>query len=615
MQLLPLEHLSLSLVLGLLASSLVYWATMFAGVPALFLLWPLTAAAVCAYRASRHWMAPIRWRLPVDESHLLLLGVLAVVVALLGVDPIYYRNMTLQANGELDYRNLPDLTLHLAIANELTHAVPPQVPFIAGHALSYHYAPDLPAAFFSAFAGLNTLDLTVRFMPTFFFVMSTLAIFSFSRAWLQSGRAAALATILVILGEDLAFVPGLWFRSQECWSAQYFGVPSSMSLYFLNPMLPALGVLFAGLFCFLKFFRDGGKRWLLLTALLFAAVLEYKVFIAVQVILVLFLVALVYLIVHRDRRPLALFLLTALFLMFFALPMWYANASGADQTIRLHHTTYLPEFVRKLGLADTKWGHRVIDLLNGGPLSLKKLAACLLIVLPAYLVGSLGARLFGLSLLVKQLWVPTLAPRFFLALFVFVGPLLTLTCVVVSGDKPLEMQYNNSSWFFIQSKYLAWIFAVECLCSAAWLRRRGLAGGGSRPATRSGGPRLGAVLLVLQHEVPALVPGGGLIVQGCRGNGLPRFSRTSGSGRDDTPRSRPPYHGPDPLPLAHLASPCVLRSVCVRRRASCASGGLGPVLAELGARIGADGNAAQVSRGLSGHRQSAWTDRAGLRPL
>ena len=42
-----------------------------------------------------------------------------------------------------------------------------------------------------------------------------------------------------------------------------------------------------------------------------------------------------------------------------------------------------------------------------------------------------------------------------------IGAVITLTCRIVPVDS--ERAYNNSAWFFAQSKYVSWIFAVEVL--------------------------------------------------------------------------------------------------------------------------------------------------------
>jgi len=51
--------------------------------------------------------------------------------------------------------------------------------------------------------------------------------------------------------------------------------------------------------------------------------------------------------------------------------------------------------------------------------------------------------------------------RFVLAFFVIAGVIITLTCRIVPSGYPYA--YNNSAWFLAQSKYVAWIFAVEVL--------------------------------------------------------------------------------------------------------------------------------------------------------
>ena len=51
---------------------------------------------------------------------------------------------------------VPDVLFHIAIANELTHTIPPQAPHFSGHPLSYHYGMDLAVAMFAKATGLNT---------------------------------------------------------------------------------------------------------------------------------------------------------------------------------------------------------------------------------------------------------------------------------------------------------------------------------------------------------------------------------------------------------------------------------------------------------------------------
>ncbi len=461
----PLEHLTVSLLLGMIATSAVYWLTMRLAAPALFPLWVLTAAGVCLYRSRHSWRDLTGWRPALDGSQRLLVGLIALAWTLLAISPLYYRNLVDLPDGGLALvPHAPDVAMHLAVANELTHTVPPQVPFVAGRRLAYHYAPDLLPALFHRYAGLSVLDLTVRFLPTLLLATTLLAIFCCARAWLGSGRGAILVTFLVMFGEDFSFLPGLLGVAADFWSADYFWSPTTFSLYWFNPMLPALALLFGGLFCLHRFWQHGGRGWLGLTALHFAAVTETKVFVAAQVLASLAVVGLYYLVRFRDTRPAKLLALTCLFALPLGLHLGGANAAGAGQTLVLRHT-FIPATLRALDLDGTAWGHSVMRLLDGSPVTLAGPAALFLIALPGFLLGSLGLRVLALPALARHLLTPrpSSGPRFFLAVFIAAGVLLALTCAIVHKQAPLEGQYNNAVWFYVQSKYVMWIVVVEVL--------------------------------------------------------------------------------------------------------------------------------------------------------
>jgi hypothetical protein len=118
---------------------------------------------------------------------------------------------------------------------------------------------DLVVAMFANAAGLNTRDLTLRFVPTLFLALSMLSVFCFSRGWLGSGYFGALVVFLVFFGKDFSFVPGLLQGEKGDWSVKYFSVPTVFSLFYTNPMLPALGLLFAGLFCLQSYLRERAR--------------------------------------------------------------------------------------------------------------------------------------------------------------------------------------------------------------------------------------------------------------------------------------------------------------------------------------------------------------------
>jgi hypothetical protein len=86
------------------------------------------------------------------------------------------------------------------------------------------------------------------------------------------------------------------------------------------------------------------------------------------------------------------------------------------------------------------------------------------VALPMYLVGSLGLRVIGVPAIFKAISRPDAksALRFILALFVVIGLLIALMFSIT--PEGWTFRYNPvSGTFLVQSKYVAWLFAVEIL--------------------------------------------------------------------------------------------------------------------------------------------------------
>ncbi len=473
----PLDDLALSLVLGMTVSSLAYWITALVGLSHLFFLWPITALVIAACRRRNRWKAIWRSSVRLDATHILLCLVIAVQLVPLAVLPMYYQNVALSPQGGMTFLNRPkDTIFHLSITYELTHSIPPEVPYLAGLPLGYHYGMDLLNAMLSNVGHLSVLDLTVRFTPTLLLVMTTLAVFCFSRLWLRSGYGAVLSAFLVILGEDLSFLPGLLSGSSEVWSVQFFSAPTVYSLYFMNPMLPALGILFSGLFCLAKFLREPTGRWLVLTCFFFAVAMEYKIFVTAQVCIVLAISAAVYLLLFRDRR--LIMVVAALAVAPFAVYSFLGTEAGSLVWMRFAPWPYVPQALEELGL-ESMWLARQVDSLYGGGLSPAGLVSLCVVALPIYLVGSLGFRVLALPSVLRGVLAPSPSTmvRFCLGLMVLVGPAMALTLSITPLGYPVEPEYNQSVWFYVLSKYVASVLAVELvlqLCRGRRLRWQAL---------------------------------------------------------------------------------------------------------------------------------------------
>jgi len=461
----PLEDVTLACFLGLVVSSLTYWLITYAHQGRFFFLWPLATGAVFiwlyAAKTTTLWDRSIdSVAAESDRSGVLLAGVIALGIVVLAFLPFYYTNLTPKADGTMRAYPVPDVVLHIAIANELTHTIPPQAPHFSGHPLSYHYGMDVAVAMFANAARLNTRDLTLRFVPTLFLALSMLSVFCFSRGWLRSGYFGALVVFLVFFGEDFSFIPGLLLGENLDWSLRYFSVPPAvLPLFYTNPILPGLGLLFAGLLCLQRYLQERGAAWLFLTAFVFVALIEVKIFIAAQIMCSLGVAALLYLVVYRNSALFKLAAWTASLTTPLVLPVLLKNKSEANVVMKIEPGLYVSQAMEAIGL---KAG------LSGW-------LAFATVALPIYLVGTLGLRVIGVPAILNAIFRPNpkSALRFILAVFVVLGLLIALLFSFTPAG--WTFRYNPvSGTFFVQSKYVAWLFAVEVLQSLyRWATGRG----------------------------------------------------------------------------------------------------------------------------------------------
>src|SRR5882757_211081 len=490
----PLEDVTLACVLGLVVSGLVYWLMMFAHQGRFYLVWLLTAAGILVWLLTSKRKSLLSNSARVeptsqegamrsrDRSGLALAGVLALGIIALAFLPLYYTNFTWQPDRTMRVYPVSDVLFHIAIANELTHTVPPQAPLFAGHPLSYHYGMDLAVAMFARATGLNTRDLTVRFVPTLFVGLSMLSVFCFSRNWLRSGYFGALVVFLVFFGADFSFIPGLLLGEKGDWSLRYFSAPAVVTLFYFNPILPGIGVLFAGLFCLDCYVRERSRAWIFLAALLFVALIEVKMLIAVQLMCSLALAALVYLIFFSNADLFKIAGCTAIGAIPLVCWVLLQNRSGGQIDTKFAPWLYVSHAMQMLGLG--KW--------VSGPL------AFAVVALPIYLVGCLGLRVIGVPAILTAIFRPRPegAVRFLLGIFVVIGVVIALTCSFTPAG--WTFLYNPiSSTFLVQSEYVAWIFAVEVFQTFyQWAIRRGI-----YPALAAGGIMVTAAGLSLPATV------------------------------------------------------------------------------------------------------------------
>lgn len=457
-----LELAVVSLTLGLVASAAVYWVLASLGLRSVFWSWPLFAGLLLWRLREK---GPRRAGAEGVAGDFAAVGALvALAIVALGFAPFYYRNLVPTPDGGLTFYPLADLVLHLSLAQELTHTIPPTVPFMPGSNLSYHYGADLVLALFASVPGLRLTDLAARYVPTVFFALALGGSFVMARALGLARAGATACAFLVVFGEDFSFFPALLRGAPPGvpWTVAMLQAPTIVSLFMMNPVLPALGLLFTSLTCLARFCQGQGNGFLVATVVLAAGLFDVKVFAAAQLLSALGLAALFAAWRMRDLRLLwATLALACLLLPRLAL---LALGEGAHTRVSVELAGYVPAAVVNLGLRNTVLGGAVWELYAQGRPTPWSIFAVLL-ASTLYLFLAFGLRCLGLpgGLRAFGLRDPAQAPRLVLASFVLLGPVLTLFLVILPAGVTGPDAYNNAVWFLVQSKYVAWLFAAERL--------------------------------------------------------------------------------------------------------------------------------------------------------
>src|ERR1035437_8322829 len=150
------EDLALGLAVGYCIEIATYIAARAVGIPLLFLVWPIaTLAAFAGVPAlRRHWRGsgtrfPMWW----SWSLAVMLGYLLIYSA--GTFFVSHR----VSGTDTPYVDMP---YHLALISELLHHMPPQIPYVSGVPLAYHWFFYAEAAATSWATGIEPVTLLYR---------------------------------------------------------------------------------------------------------------------------------------------------------------------------------------------------------------------------------------------------------------------------------------------------------------------------------------------------------------------------------------------------------------------------------------------------------------------
>lgn len=396
-----LEMTVLAMFLGLTTTTVFDKFARILGLEILFFLWIGFCAACAVYRALKRPPRPRNFGFNITPAGVGFGLVLLAVFAVLFMDN--YRNGLRQPDGSIIVNlHYHDGFVRNAVVRELSHSVPPQMPFAAGFPLSYHYGMDLFNSIFYRYLRIGVFDLNYRLSLTLFFVLLALILFVLLRELAGSDTAAALGSGLVLFGGG-----GLSYLTTLFWGIPQWG-NVFYSFYFINlvninSFVPGLAILCAGFFALARYFRTGSRGWIVLAAILLAGSLEFKMFFAVPIFGALALTAVYSFAFHKGRRPLNILFWTGVFSAPLLATAWFSNSGGPKFLMRLKFVDWIIFMLKDLELAGlfAAWKNLVLrSQVNLTTIGTAGLAVALLCA------GGFGLNVFAVPLLCRKIRRP-----------------------------------------------------------------------------------------------------------------------------------------------------------------------------------------------------------------
>jgi len=415
-----LEMVHLAAVSGIVTSTALYKLALLLQVPAIFFIWLGVVAAYFIFRMVKHPPHKKSFTFRISSVGLVFILLALLVLGVLFVDN--YRNGTLQDDGSVVVNlRYYDGYVRNAVVRELSHTVPPQMPFAAGMPLSYHYGMDLFMVFFYRTFDLSVLDLIHRFTLTFFFLLFLSAVFLLVRKVSGSEQAALLAAFLTVFSSGGLAYFATYFMGVNQWGNLFY------SFYFfhflgINSLLPGAVILLTGFFCLSLYLESRAVSWLWFTILLFVLSLEFKMFFLGPLLGSLFLGSILATVFKKDHSLWKVFLGTGLLALPLLVFSYVTNLNGPRFTFSIQFVDWIRFSLRDLQFITLQraWG----DLVHRGIWQFRTVSV-VLPVLFLFFAGSFGLNALALPKMIKDIFTLRRKPllRVIMILF-FLGCIL-----------------------------------------------------------------------------------------------------------------------------------------------------------------------------------------------
>lgn len=279
---------ALVLPLGIAVAAGLYWLSLALAEPWIFPLGVgLLDLAILLPRGS--------WHLAEGPSARGAVAPFLVLVALLTLTQYPWNRIGPTGEFLMDPLVTYDTGFHVGLARELTLGYPPQLPGVSGFPIRYHLGIDLVRAAALHWAGVDPYDSITRFDVT----LGALALVLALRGVVSCLRGSPAAVALVpwtLLLTDFSFVFAA--NPSAHWWTDLLRGNLLISLFFANPVVPALALALGTLIALWRHQAGEGRGWLALAAVQALAVPFFKVFLGAHLLLGLGAAAAL----HRRQR-------------------------------------------------------------------------------------------------------------------------------------------------------------------------------------------------------------------------------------------------------------------------------------------------------------------------
>jgi MFS family permease len=325
--------------------------------------------------------------------------VILLVLSVLSIDN--YRNGLIQEDGSrVVNMRYYDGYVRNAVVYELSHSIPPEMPFAAGLPLSYHYGMDLFIVIFHRTFDLDLFDLIHRFTLTFFFLLFLSSVYLLARRLSGSDQVALLAAFLAVFSSGgLAYI-ATYLLGIDQWGNLFY------SFYFfhflgINSLLPGAAVLLTAFFSLGQYLESRSSAWLGLTVLLFALSLEFKMFFLGPIFGTLLLGSILASLFRKDHALWKVFLGTGLLALPFLAFSYITNLNGPRYTFNFQFVDWIRFSLQGLEFTTLQrtWG----DLIHRNIWQLRTVAV-VLPVLILFFAGSFGLSGLALTRMARDLF-------------------------------------------------------------------------------------------------------------------------------------------------------------------------------------------------------------------